>query len=109
MIYFYLLLAIIAEVIATSALKSAEGFSKLYPSLLVIAGYTVSFYLLSMILQQLPLGITYAVWAGLGIVLVAVSGAIFYGQMPDLPAIIGISFIITGVVIIHLFSQTGGH
>lgn len=109
MIYLYLILAIAAEVIATSALKSAEGFTRLWPSIIVIAGYGVSFYLLSIILQHLPLGVTYAVWAGLGIVLVAAAGALFYQQIPDLPALIGIGLIITGVVIIHVFSKTVGH
>lgn len=107
--YLYLLLAIIAEVVATTALKSAEGFTKFIPSIIVIIGYAISFYLLSIILEHLPLGITYAIWAGLGIVFVAVAGIFIYGQKPDLAAMIGIILIISGVVIIQLFSQTTGH
>lgn len=107
--YLFLFLAIVAEVVATTALKSAEGFTKLLPSLIVIIGYGISFYLLSLILQSLPLGITYAIWSGLGVVLVAVSAIFIYGQIPDLPAIIGMGLIISGVVVIQVFSQTTGH
>lgn len=107
--YLYLFLAITAEVIATTALKSAEGFTKLLPSAIVIIGYGISFYFLSVVLQHLPLGITYAIWSGLGVVLVAVSAIFIYGQIPDLPAIIGMGLIITGVVVIQVFSQTTGH
>ena len=108
MAYFYLALAIVAEVAATSALKASDEFTKLVPSLIVIAGYGVAFYLLALVLRVIPLGITYAVWAGLGIVLVAMMGAILYRQIPDLPAIIGMGLIVTGVVVINVFSKTTG-
>lgn len=106
MSYLYLAIAIIAEVIATSALKASEEFTKLYPSLLVIAGYSISFYFLTLVIKTIPLGVTYAIWSGIGIVLVAIIGGIFYKQIPDLPAIIGMSLIILGVIIIHIFSKT---
>jgi len=109
MAYFYLALAIVAEVTATSALKASEEFTKLVPSLIVIVGYGVAFYLLALVLRAIPLGITYAVWAGLGIVLVAVTGAIVYRQIPDLPAIVGMGLIVAGVVVINVFSNTTGH
>lgn len=109
MTYVYLILAIIAEVIATSALKASNSFTQLIPSLIVVIGYSVSFYLLTLVLRQLPLGITYAVWSGLGIVLVAIVGAIIYKQIPDIAAIIGMGFIVAGVAIIHLFSSTVSH
>ena len=106
MAYFYLALAIIAEVIATSSLKASSEFTKLLPSLIVITGYGIAFYLLTLVLRSIPIGITYAIWSGVGIILVAVVGAIFYKQIPDLPAIIGMALIVSGVVIIHIFSKT---
>ncbi len=109
MAYIYLAIAIIAEVAATSALKASEGFTKLIPSLIVIVGYGVAFYLLTLVLRTIPVGITYAVWAGLGIVLVVLMGAILYKQIPDIPAVIGMGFIVAGVAIINLFSKTIGH
>lgn len=107
--YLYLFLAIVAEVVATTALKSTEGFTKIIPSLVVIIGYSLSFYLLSIVLQHLPLGVTYAIWAGLGIVMVALAGLFIYGQKPDAAALFGMGLIIIGVVIIQLFSHTTGH
>ena len=109
MTYLYLTLAIIAEVIATSALKATAEFSKLYPSLIVITGYIVSFYFLTQVLKTLPIGITYAIWSGLGIALVSIASAIFYKQMPDMAAILGMSLIIAGVIIIFIFSNTSNH
>lgn len=109
MAYIYLAIAIITEVAATSALKASEGFTKLIPSLIVIVGYGVAFYLLTLVLRTIPVGITYAVWAGLGIVLVVLMGAILYKQIPDIPAVIGMGFIVAGVAIINLFSKTIGH
>lgn len=102
-------IAIIAEVIATTALRSTEGFTRLWPSILVIAGYFTAFYFMSASLKVLPVGIMYAIWAGLGIVLVAILGWIFYGQRLDLPAISGIGLIISGVVVIQLFSKSVTH
>lgn len=109
MAFFYLALAIVAEVVATSALKATEGFTRLGPSLLVVAGYAIAFFMLSLVLRTIPVGIAYAIWAGLGIVLVALVGAVVYGQRPDLPAMLGIALIVAGVVIIQLFSRVSAH
>ena len=109
MAYIYLAAAIIAEVIATSALKASEEFTKPIPSLLVLIGYGVAFYLLTLVLRTIPVGVTYAVWAGLGIVLVTLAGAVLYNQIPDIPAVIGMGLIVAGVVVINVFSKTIGH
>jgi small multidrug resistance pump len=109
MAYLYLAVAIVAEVAATSALKASEEFTKLVPSLIVIVGYVISFYLLTRVLRTIPVAITYAVWAGLGIVLVTVVGAFLYKQIPDVAAVLGMGLIIAGVVVIHVFSKTIGH
>ena len=109
MAYLYLAIAIAAEVAATSALKASEEFTKLVPSLIVIVGYGVAFYLLTLVLRSIPVGITYAVWAGVGIVLVAIVGAVLYKQIPDTPAVIGMGLIVAGVVVINLFSKTLSH
>jgi len=108
MTYIYLALAIIAEVSATSALKASEEFTRLIPSFIVIVGYVLSFYWMTLVLRSMPIGITYAVWSGVGIVLVAIVGKVLYQQTPDLPAIIGMALIISGVAVIHLFSKTTG-
>ncbi len=107
--YFYLALAIIAEVIATSSLKSSNEFTKLIPSAVVIIGYGISFYLLALALRSIPVGIAYATWSGVGIALVTVSGAIFYRQIPDVPAIFGMLLIISGVITMNLLSKTIVH
>ncbi|WP_119081198.1 SMR family transporter [Chitinophaga alhagiae] len=107
--YVLLGIAVFAEVVATTALKSAAGFTRLWPSVLVIAGYGVAFYCLSLILKEIPLGIAYAIWSGLGIVLVSAAGLVLYKQKLDLPAVIGLLFIIAGVVIVNLFSKTSAH
>ncbi len=107
--YVLLVLAITAEVIATSALKAAEGFSKPVPTLVVALGYGAAFYLLSIIVQTMPLGIMYAIWSGAGIVLVAAVGAVWLKQVPDLPAVIGIGLIMAGVIIVNVFSKTVSH
>jgi len=106
MAYFYLALAIIAEVIATSALKASAEFTKVIPSLIVAVGYVSAFYLLTIVLRSIPIGVTYAIWSGVGIILVAEVGAILYKPIPDLPAILGMALIVLGVVIIHIFSKT---
>ncbi len=100
----YLAIAIIAEVIGTSFLKQAEGFTRLWPSVAVILSYIVAFYFLSLTLRTLPVGIAYAVWAGTGVALIALVGFIFFGQLLDWPALIGIALIIAGVAIINIFS-----
>ncbi len=106
MAHLYLFIAIVGEVAATSALKAAEGFTRMVPSIVVIVGYGIAFYFLSLVLKTIPVGIAYAVWSGLGIVIITVIGAILFKQIPDLPAIVGMSFIIAGVAIIYLFSKT---
>jgi len=105
----YLAIAIVAEVIATSALKASDGFRNLYLSALVIAGYGTAFYFLSLTLKTIPVGVAYAIWAGMGIVLIAIAGAIFFRQIPDVAAIVGMALIISGVVVISTLSQTAGH
>ncbi len=109
MAYIFLAVAIIAEVTATSALKACDGFTKLIPSVLVVVGYGVAFYCLTIVLQTIPIGITYAVWAGLGIILVAIVGMVHYKQVPDIPAIIGMVLIISGVVVIYVLSKVVSH
>ena len=107
--YWYLAIAIVAEVLATSALKESQGFSKLLPTLLVMAGYGASFYFLSLVLQTIPIGDAYALWAGLGIVLITIVGAVVFGQKMDLAAILGIALIISGVVVLRVFSSYASH
>ena len=109
MTYLYLAIAIVAEVAATSALKASAEFTRLLPSLIVVVGYGVAFYFMTLVLRTIPIGITYAIWAGLGIVLVAIAGALLYKQMPDIPALIGMGLIVAGVVVIHVFSKTVSH
>ncbi|MBW6393233.1 multidrug efflux SMR transporter [Halomonas sp. Y3S6] len=109
MAFVYLALAIVAEVVATSALKATDGFTRPGPSLLVVVGYALAFFMLSLVLRTIPVGIAYAIWAGLGIVLVALVGVLVYGQRPDTPAVVGIGLIITGVVVIQLFSRLSTH
>jgi len=109
MSYVYLALAIIAEVIATSALKASEEFSRFWPSVVVVVGYVAAFYLLTLTLRSVPVGIAYALWAGLGIVLVTLIGIVVYGEKPDLPAVLGLSMIIGGVAVIQVFSSVSSH
>ena len=109
MAYLYLAIAIVAEVAATSALKASEEFTKIVPSLVVVVGYGVAFYFMTLVLRSIPVGVTYAIWAGLGIVLVAIVGAVLYRQVPDTPAIVGMALIVAGVVVINLFSKTVSH
>lgn len=105
----YLIIAIVSEVIATSALKASTGFTKPLPSVVVIVGYLVSFYFLSLTLKTIPVGIAYAIWSGVGVVLISVVAWLLYGQKLDLPALIGMGLIISGVMVINLFSKTAGH
>jgi small multidrug resistance pump len=105
----YLTIAIVSEVIATSALKAAEGFTRLWPSLIVIVGYASAFYLLSLTLRTIPIGVAYAIWSGIGVALVTLIGWIVFHQSLDLAAIIGISLIIAGVVVLNLFSKAVAH
>mgnify|MGYP001391918242 CR=1 FL=1 len=107
--YLYLFIAIVAEVIATSALKASEGFSKLIPSLIVVVGFGVAFYFLSLVLKTIPMGVAYAIWSGLGIVLISTAGLFLFGQKLDAAAIIGILLIISGVVVMNVFSSSVSH
>ncbi len=104
-----LFLAIVAEVIATSALKASAGFTRLLPSVLVVVGYGISFYCLSLTLKVIPLGVTYAIWSGAGVVLVSLVGWLIYGQVLDLAAVIGISLIVAGVLVLNLFTKALPH
>ena len=107
--WLYLGLAIISEVIATSSLKAAEGFTRALPSVVVIVGYSLSFYLLSLTLKTIPIGITYAIWSGVGLALITLVGWVVYHQTLDTAAIIGIGLIVSGVLVIHLFANTAPH
>lgn len=109
MTFVYLVLAIVAEVIATSALKASMGFTRPLPSVVVVVGYGLAFYLLSLVLRTLPVGVAYAIWAGLGIVLVTLVGIVIFGEKPDLPAVVGISLIVAGVVMLQVFSKMNVH
>lgn len=107
--YALLALAILFETLATSAMKASEGFTKLLPSLATVAGYAVSFWLLSQVLRTVPVGVAYAIWSGVGIVLIALIGRFAFGQTLDAPALAGIGLIIAGVIVIQLFSKTAAH
>jgi small multidrug resistance pump len=107
--YLILLLAVLAETIGTSALQASQQFSRLIPSVVVVLAYGVSFWLLSLTLKTLPVGIVYALWSGLGIVFIAVIGYLVFGQKLDWPAVLGLGLILAGIVVINLFSKTAGH
>lgn len=107
--WFFLFVAIFAEVIATSSLKASAGFSRLGPSLLAVAGYGIAFYCLSLTLRTIPVGIAYAIWSGVGIVLVTLIAWLIFGQKLDLPAVAGMALIIAGVVVLNLFSKSAVH
>lgn len=107
--YLYLSLAVIAETIGTSALQASQQFTKLVPSVIVVVAYAAAFYLLSLTLRTMPVGIMYAMWSGLGIVLIALIGFAVFGQKLDAPAVIGMAMILGGIVVIHVFSKTSGH
>ena len=107
--YVYLGLAIIAEVIGTSALKASDGFSRLGPSALVVLGYGAAFYFLSLTLREIPVGVAYAIWSGVGVALITVIGWLVFEQRLDLPALIGIGLIVAGVVVINAFSESLVH
>lgn len=107
--YLTLAVAIVAEVIATSALKASDGFSKLGPSIVVAAGYGIAFYALSQTLRTMPVGIAYAIWSGVGIVLVSLVGWTVFGQKLDAAALFGMGLIVTGVLVVNLVSTSTGH
>ncbi|MBA4214162.1 MAG: QacE family quaternary ammonium compound efflux SMR transporter [Polaromonas sp.] len=102
-------LAIVAEVIGTTALKASENFTRLVPSLIVVVGYGVAFYCLSLVLKSVPVGIAYAVWSGLGIVLITAVAWLLYGQRIDLAGLIGMGLIIAGVLVLNVFSKATAH
>ncbi|WP_395186960.1 DMT family transporter [Vibrio diabolicus] len=102
-------IAIVCEVIATSYIPKTEQFTKMMPSTVVLIGYGIAFFLLSVTVKTIPVGVVYAIWSGAGIVLVATVGYFVYGQRLDLPALVGIGFILTGVMIVNLLSKTVGH
>ena len=104
--YIFLAFAILSEVVATTALKASAEFTKPVPSVIVVVGYAISFYLLTLVLRSLPIGVTYAIWAGMGIFLIAVIGAVYYKEIPDLPAVVGMVLIVAGVVVLQGFSKT---
>ncbi len=107
--YIYLAIAIAAEVVATTSMKAISGFSKPLPLILVITGYGLAFWMLTLVVRSIPVGIAYAIWAGLGIVLVSIAAAVLYDQKLDLPAMLGMGLIVAGVVVIQLFSGSTGH
>jgi len=107
--YLYLLIAIIAEVIGTSALQASAQFSRFWPSVLVVISYAATFYFMSLTLKYMPVSIVYAIWSGLGIVFIALIGWFWFKQSLDFAAIIGLSLIIIGVLVIHLFSKSATH
>lgn len=107
--YVFLAVAIIADVIGTNALNLSQGFSRWLPSVIAVCCYTLALYCLSLTLRTVPMGIAYAVWAGSGIALIALSGAVFFKQIPDLAGALGIVLIITGVVLVTVISRTGLH
>jgi len=107
--YLYLGIAIVAEVIATSSLKASEGFTKLWPSLLTVVGYAIAFWFLSQTLRHMSTGIAYAIWSGVGIVLISAIAWIWFKQTLDLPAIIGLGLIIAGVIVVNVFSSSVSH
>ena len=107
--YVYLIVAVIFEVIATTALKQTEGFTRLVPSLVSIGGYALAFYFLSQTLRTMPVGVVYALWCGAGIVLITAIGWIWFKQALDWPALAGMALIMAGVAVINLWSKTLVH
>lgn len=107
--WLYLGVAIVFETIGTTALKASDGLTRLGPSLLVVMSYVISFWLLALVLRIIPVGVAYAIWAGLGVCLIAGIGWVVFGQRLDAPAVLGLVLIISGIVVIHLFSKSVGH
>jgi small multidrug resistance pump len=107
--YLFLILAILTETVGTSALQASQQFTRLVPSVIVVIGYGLSFYLLALTLRYMPVGIVYAIWSGLGVVFIAVIGWLVFGQKIDLPAALGMALIIAGIVVLHLFSKSTAH
>ena len=102
--WFYLGIAILSEVLATASLKSTEGFTKIGPSVLVLIGYSAAFYFLSLTLEDIPIGVAYAVWSGVGVATITVVSVVYMGQKIDLAGVLGIGLIVAGVIVLRLFS-----
>jgi len=109
MAFLFLAIAIVSEVVATSALKATHELTRLWPSVTVVVGYGLAFYFMTLTLRTIPVGITYAIWAGVGIVLIALVGVAWYGERLDPPAIVGMGLIVSGVVVINVFSKSVSH
>ncbi len=107
--WLFLSLAILSETIATLALKSSEGFSRPWPSILVVIGYGLAFYFLAQTLRTIPIGVAYAIWSGVGIVLIALVNYFVFGQKLDTPALLGIGLIVSGIVVMNVFSNAASH
>lgn len=107
--YLYLAVAIAGEVIATSSLKASQEFTRLVPSVLVVLGYGVAFYFMTLALRTMPLGIVYALWSGVGVALIVVAGIVLYGQIPDVWALLGVGLIVAGVIVINTMSKMSVH
>lgn len=107
--YLYLMIAVLTETVATSSLQASQQFTRFWPSVLVVVGYGFSFYFMGLTLKFMPVGIVYALWSGLGIVLIALIGFLVFGQKLDLAAVLGLGLILSGILIIHLFSNSSTH
>lgn len=107
--YLFLLIAVLFETIGTSALEASQQFTRLWPSALVIVAYAIAFYMLSMTLRVMPVGIVYALWSGFGIIFIALIGFVVFKQRLDLPAVLGLALIILGIVVINVFSKSTTH
>jgi small multidrug resistance pump len=107
--WLYLAVAIVLEVIATSALKASDGFTRLLPSLVVVLGYSAAFYMLSITLRTMPVGVVYAIWSGVGVVLITIVGWLVFKQELDIPAFVGIAMISAGVIVLNFFSKSVSH
>ena len=107
--WLFLFVSIVSEVVATSALKSSEGFSRFWPSVIVVIGYSIAFYCLALTLRVIPMGVVYAIWSGIGVVLITLVGWFLFEQKLDLPAVLGIGLVAAGVVVMNVFSKTMGH
>ena len=105
----YLVIAIAAETVGTSALKLSDGFTRLLPSVVTVLAYAVSFFMLAQVLKVIPVGVAYAIWSGVGVVFIALIGWLVFSQRLDLPAVLGIALIIAGIVVMQVFSNTTGH
>lgn len=108
-IYLYLVLAIAAETVGTMGLQASQQFTRIGPSVLAVISYAVAFYFLGLTLKFMPVGVVYAFWSGIGIVLIATMGYLVFGQRLDLPALFGIALIVAGILVINLFSETAHH